>query len=324
MHWTTILPVAKALLKARLFGIKTPLAVSFKLTTRCNLKCSYCGIWDENIHELDTSQIISMLEGFSKMGTQYVSLSGGEPLLRDDLGEIIQFAKSKRLKVGINSNGTAVPDKIAILKFVDDLRFSFDGPREIHDHLRGRGAFDKVMQAVKSCQDHRMKYSMQCVLSKHNLNALDYILDTAQRLHTTVLFQPATESLLWTDGKNNEAPPVQEYREAIVALMGAKKKGAPVRNSMAGLKHIYWWPEKKEIPCSAGLLSCEILPHGRLLSCFRYENIKGEKRDVDLATAFQNVATSPNCKECWCCGVVEFNLMTSFNADAILNYVRNF
>ena len=81
MKIMSVFPAARAIIKARLFGMRTPLAVTWQLTTRCNLKCEYCGVWEQKIPELSTSEITSRPETLHKLGALYISFSGGEPSL---------------------------------------------------------------------------------------------------------------------------------------------------------------------------------------------------------------------------------------------------
>lgn len=324
MRLIHVLSAARSLLKAKLLGIQTPLAVSFNLTTRCNQRCLYCGVWKKRVPEISASEVIPALEVFHQLGTCWVSFTGGEPLLRDDLGELVQHAKEKGFCVSVSSNGALVPSKITQLKPVDDLKLSFDGPPQVHDHLRGEGSFDKVMLAIESCNQNNIKPSLQCVLSAHNLESIESVLETAKKLDVKVLFQPATSELLWSKEMNPQAPPVEQYRQTIMKLIDAKKGGAPVRNSLPGLRHIYHWPTPTKMPCSAGILNCELLPDGSLLTCSRFENGETHRLKTELRADLKNLPVFSDCKQCWSCALVEFNLIASFNFQALINSIKNF
>ncbi len=89
----TILPIV-----ASRFGKKTPLEVMYRITTRCNLRCKYCGIWRQKPKEMNTEQIKTAIKEFADAGTINWAFTGGEPLLRRDLGELINFANDKGIK----------------------------------------------------------------------------------------------------------------------------------------------------------------------------------------------------------------------------------
>jgi len=202
MKFNYFFQVAKALIKARLFKIKAPLAVSWTLTFRCNQRCLYCGIWKCGCYEMTTSEVLSRMAEFIKLGTKWVSFTGGEPLLRDDLGEFIKFGKEKGAYVSLSSNGALIPEKIEQLRCVDRVKLSLDGPRSVHDYIRGQGSFDKVMQAIAVCGEKRIPVILLCVLSKYNLNSVDYLLNLVCRLRLKVLFQPVTRNFLCSKTKN--------------------------------------------------------------------------------------------------------------------------
>jgi len=94
------------------FKKRFPLAVGWNITYRCNLQCKYCGWWENRASELNTKDIIGLIKELAFLGTKFISFSGGEPLLREDLGDIIDFCKMKGIYVSINSNGTLVKEKI--------------------------------------------------------------------------------------------------------------------------------------------------------------------------------------------------------------------
>src|SRR3989339_1445427 len=90
-------------INAKLFNKRVPLAVSWALTYRCNHKCSYCGLWKKETQELTAGQIFAVIDELALAGTQYIGFTGGEPLIREDIGEIIKYALSKNIKVRVNS-----------------------------------------------------------------------------------------------------------------------------------------------------------------------------------------------------------------------------
>ena len=100
-------------LKSSILKKKTPLAVRLQLTDRCNLRCLYCDLWKNPRDELDTTKILNLLQELKVAGTKRISLSGGEPLLREDIGDIIEFAKKLDISVSMNSNGSLVKKKIS-------------------------------------------------------------------------------------------------------------------------------------------------------------------------------------------------------------------
>jgi len=325
MKFNYFFQVVKALIKARLFKIKVPLAVSWTLTFCCNRRCLYCAIWKRDCYEMTTSEVLSRMAEFIKLGTKWISFTGGEPLLRDDLGECIEFAKEKGVYVSVSSNGALIPEKIEQLRRVDRIKLSLDGPHSIHDYIRGQGSYDEVMQAIAICGEKRIPVILLCVLSKYNLKSIDYLLKLACRLRLKVLFQPAIRNLLCSEAKNYLSPSSNEYRKVINCLIDKKKKGAPIYNSLSGLHYLYHWPQPQSICCSMGLLGFEVDPDGTILACNReQEALNGvDSSNLDIKEVLRQVKPVLGCNQCWDSSLVEFNLIGSLKFKAIINYLRN-
>ena len=321
--------VAFYMIKARLFKRNVPLAISWSLTNHCNQRCLYCRVWEQQLPELNTKEILGRIDQFSELGTKWISFTGGEPLLRDDIGEIIRHTKEKGIYVTISSNGSLVLEKIEDLNGIDRIKFSLDGPQDIHDYVRGKGSFEKVMQAITLCQSKNIPVRLECVLSKYNLDCIAYLVALAIRKKLIISFQPAIETLLWSNEPNPAAPrSSDEYQQAIKELIRLKKSGAPIYNSLAGLNHLAYWPNKRSIYCSAGQLNLDVESDGTLLSCDRYfcQTYKdSEKEDfADIKKSVARLGRINDCNMCWCSSLVEFNLIMSFNINGIINFFKTY
>ena len=113
------LKAAVSIVNYKMFRKRTPLAVCWLVTNRCNFKCSYCKIWKEKTRETPTKDALSLIDQLAELGTQRLSIFGGEPLLRKDIGKIIDHAVDSGLFTGLGSNGLLVPKKINLLKKLD-------------------------------------------------------------------------------------------------------------------------------------------------------------------------------------------------------------
>ena len=83
------------LVKARFLRVKFPHAIQFNITFKCNQHCTYCGIYKENRPEMTTDQVCNMIDEFVEIGTSRLSITGGEPLLREDFTEVVKYARKK-------------------------------------------------------------------------------------------------------------------------------------------------------------------------------------------------------------------------------------
>lgn len=78
-------------IKYLFFNKRTPLSVHFSLTNRCPLKCSYCGFFKRYREELNTQEVIRIIDQLAEAGNTRLHITGGEPMLRNDIGEIINY-----------------------------------------------------------------------------------------------------------------------------------------------------------------------------------------------------------------------------------------
>jgi MoaA/NifB/PqqE/SkfB family radical SAM enzyme len=307
---------------------RTPLFISWNLTFRCNLRCAYCGAADAPRRESSTEEIKAGLDQLYRLGGRWVTFGGGEPLLRRDLGELIDYAKQRRFQVFLSSNGSFIPERIDELRPVDNINLSLDGPQQIHDTIRGAGAFDATLRAAESLQKAALPFSFQCVLANHNLNCVEETLLLAKEQGAWMMFQPATQWLDSSTKPNPFAPPVDAYRETIKHLMQLKKAGLPVANSKAGLRHLMQWPDDRAIRCLAGRLMVSVEPDGTMISCHQCEVARFLKAtdapNNSLTEQFLQTKPPRGCVQCWCGPIVELALVCSLHPEAIWNTLRRF
>lgn len=313
----------KSLFQAKAYRKKTPLVVSWAITARCNLRCKHCNAWNLKGEELETAQIIHVIEELSRMGTRKIQLTGGEPLLRDDIGQILDFCRKKGINTSINSNGMLVAKRIDALSNLGLLCLSLDGPQPIHDLLRGEGSYDGVIRAAHIARDKHMRLRFVTVLSRSNLGSIDFILEKAKEFNASVFFQPATVHILMSGEDNPFAAAPEEYKKAILELLTKKKKNKLIANSAAGLKHLYHWPEKTKMRCLKGLVSCRIESNGDVYICPRTKNKMKPVNCIrnGFKEAFNNLPVI-FCDSCWCAANVEINCLLALKVDTMLNAVK--
>lgn len=339
MNFSKKLKFFKGLLKLKFFGQRIPLTVIFNLTNRCNSQCIHCyaNYWSHNsIKELSTSQIKSLLKELSQDGCCRISFSGGEPLLRKDLGELIEYGISLGLGITVNSNGILVPEYIDILKKVDSLAISLDGRPEHHDIFRGKGSGRKALEAVKLAVKNGLRVHTNTVLHKYNLEDIDYILGLAGEYGFRAEFNLVITNIFGEGISSEEIKPSnEEYRKAIKYIIEKKKKGAPILFSSSCYKSVleHWVDFRKEavikesetpgIPeCPAGKFFCLIDAEGRLWSCPHLMGRVEAKNvlEVGIKEAFKNAFLHP-CRGCYQIYHHEFSLLMNLHPEVVWNYI---
>ena len=141
------------------------------ITRKCNYRCVGCNVWKEQDQiELPANEIKKGLDILKKLGVVELVLSGGDPLLRDDIGEIIDYA-SKLFVTTVYDNGSMAVKKIDALRKVDFVAISIDSLDEAkNDYIKSvPGAWKNATQAVKTLHNEGIKVSVTPTISQKNL-----------------------------------------------------------------------------------------------------------------------------------------------------------
>jgi len=163
-------------------------SVFLHLTARCNLRCIHCyaGSGPQEREELSDGRIRSIIDELAGRGGRAITFSGGEPLLRSNWREILEYA-ADRLTVTLNTNGTLVRSaEAAFLARLDPyIQVSLDGPDgSVHDPIRGNGSFDATVRGIRALQDAGLggRIIVSMTLMKRNIRAAPAMLDFVQLL----------------------------------------------------------------------------------------------------------------------------------------------
>ncbi len=308
-----------SILKVKFLNKRIPLAVRLQVTNRCTLQCKYCNLWNSKKKELTTREIFDIIRELSILGTKRLSISGGEPLLRLDIEEIVDCCRKHGIYPEMNSNGTILPQKIEVVKKLDFLKLSLDGPEEVHDATRGSGSYKKVIDAADTAFMNKVNFGFACTLTKFNINSLDHILTLAEKYGTIVAFQPLKQIYRGVKDITDIAPPQDEFKSAISNLIAKKKQGnRHIRNSLMGLRHIYYWPRYTKLECWAGRIFCIIDSDGTLYPCDRIDYHLGLPNCVLLGIRNAlSMLPQIHCSGCGFCGALELNYLMQFKIDII-------
>ncbi len=149
-----------------------PQAVIWLMNSRCNLSCIHCyASRFLALRELSLEQKLKLIEELAECGVYYVGLTGGEPLISEDLEPCLRKIHECGLECSINTNGTLLNEKNAqLLKRYDVYVFlSIDGAsREVHERIRGRGTWDPLMRGAEILRREGIEFSTVMAISKLN------------------------------------------------------------------------------------------------------------------------------------------------------------
>ncbi|MFA4858456.1 MAG: radical SAM protein [Candidatus Margulisiibacteriota bacterium] len=176
-----------------------PLACNYYITARCNAACEFCSHWREEEplkEEAGTEVILRNLRGLKLLGVHYLDITGGEPLLRDDLPEILAYAKKLKLFTVLTTNCALFPAKgEKIAQHCDRLLFSLDFPdAEQHNRSRDAELFANVLESIKIAKQVGRRPIINYTLTRDSVRFLPEMEDLARRYGVLVWLNPVYAS----------------------------------------------------------------------------------------------------------------------------------
>ncbi len=163
---------------------KRPVVV-WNTTKRCNLRCVHCYAFAEGEDyrgdELSTDEGKVLIDDLARFGVPVILFSGGEPVLREDLPELIDHAVKRGMRAVISTNGTLITREKARVFARYSLSYigvSLDGLKEINDAFRGvEGAFARAMEGIRNAKDAGIKVGLRFTINKRNIGEVSKIFD---------------------------------------------------------------------------------------------------------------------------------------------------
>lgn len=324
------------LLKDHILGRRTSLVVILNVTFRCNMRCGYCygQYFNRKDRDFTTEELLGLIDDLGRMGTRSITLGGGEPLIRDDIGQIIERVKSRGIECGFNTNGVLIPKKIDALKKADMICVSIDGPKEMNDANRGEGSFEKIMAGIDTALDADLKVHTTTVLTKYNCEAVDWIVDMVRekgiQAEFNLLFHQSEEK----DDSDRFMAENDILRKAVKRVAELKARGAPILFSENVYQFAAKWPDYKKrlimgkeldfefIPCYAGRFMMFIDADGRVYPCVQLIDVFNalDFREVGIKKAWEHCANH-SCKACYFPCFNEFNKIMRLNPKVLMGQV---
>lgn len=155
-------------------------SILIEITKQCNYACKHCftGAGQSLMNEMNTEQVIDVVNDLISNGFKYITLSGGEPTIRSDLIKILMnINKNEETVIGLFTNGYGINDEniIILKKYIDQFIISIDGDRISHEYLRGFGTFDDTIRMLELFKKNNIIFSIQMVVSDFNWDDIDKV-----------------------------------------------------------------------------------------------------------------------------------------------------
>ncbi|MFN3551059.1 MAG: radical SAM protein [Endomicrobiia bacterium] len=285
---------------------KIPLYTLIELTYRCNFLCKHCYIQknycEEKFPELTSKEIVSLIEEIYSLGGMYLIFTGGEPLLRKDIFDLIKFAKKLNFFVILFTNGSFL-DEFVVEKLkvcgVDKIEISLYGDKKYHQVFVGKkNVYDKIIKAIRLLKKNNISVSIKSVITKQNFIQRKFLELLAKSIGVEYKFD-----FVITPKNNGDF--------STTELMLDEKRIYLL------LKEYNYKKEKVDflsnVTCSAGINIVGINPYGDVFPCIQFPyklgNIKEKKfKDIwennNFRERFAQIKYYKECRGCellfWC------------------------
>ncbi len=270
---TSVAPVPR-LIEQFERGLDAPICLTWELTYACNLACVHClsSSGKRDPRELSTDQCKAIIDELQRMQVFYVNIGGGEPTIRPDFWELVDYATAHHVGVKFSTNGVRItPEVAAKLAASDyvDVQISLDGATaEVNDAVRGAGSFEMATRALENLAAAGFSDAkISVVVTRHNVSQLDDFKALADSFGATLRITRLRPSGRGADVWDELHPTAAQQRELYDWLVANGERvltgdsffhlsGLGEPGALAGLNM-----------CGAGRVVCLIDPVGDVYAC---------------------------------------------------------
>ncbi|QNG19701.1 mycofactocin radical SAM maturase [Rhodococcus triatomae] len=253
-------------------GLDAPICLTWELTYACNLSCVHClsSSGRRDPRELTTDQCKSIIDELQRMQVFYVNIGGGEPTVRPDFWELVDYATAHQVGVKFSTNGVRIDEKVARRLAASDyvdVQISLDGATaEVNDAVRGPGSFAMAVRALENLADAGFRDAkISVVVTRHNVAQLDDFKALADRYGATLRITRLRPSGRGADVWDELHPTGAQQRELYDWLV-AHGDGVLTGDSFFHLS-AYGDALPGLNLCGAGRVVCLIDPVGDVYAC---------------------------------------------------------
>lgn len=304
---------------------------------RCNCRCIMCDIWKrESSEQLQVQDLERHRASLTSLGVRHVVLTGGEPLLHNDLFALCSFFREQQIRLTLLTTGLLLckrAEEVATL--FDDIIVSLDGPQEVHDAIRRvNGAYDLIRKGIADVRHHEPRLQITCRTTVQKANhrhlretvtaAQGIGLDSISFLAADLTSEAFNRPLIWPGGKQSEiglslaeVEALEEEIELLIREYRADMNRRYILESEAKLQRIprrfreHLGEFSPQAPiCNAPWVSAVVEVDGSVRPCFFHRPIGNlnsstleEVINGEMAQQFRrslDMETDGTCKRCVC------------------------
>jgi radical SAM protein with 4Fe4S-binding SPASM domain len=280
---------------AKALKLKIPLGVQLDLTYRCNERCVHCYLDHDDHGEMNTAEIKGLLDQMADAGVFFLTISGGEIMMRKDFFEILEHAHARTFCIKLKTNGVLIrkkeAERIRALG-VESVQISVYSHRaEVHDAItKMPGSFRQTIEAVRLLRTVGLHVTMANVLMVQNAKDYPGVRALASELGAQCTLDPTITPMM--DGERS----ILELNVDKAALREVFRDGALVGN----VEEFCAPPQGVDedaldmLPCSAGHTACYVSPYGDVYPCVQFPLPSGNVRRTKFVDIWRD---SPQLKE---------------------------
>lgn len=253
---------------------RVPLSGSIEITHRCNLSCLHCYLGPQSAkaavkrNEMSADRLLSVIDEITDAGCLFLTITGGEPLLRKDFINIYSHSKSNGLLVTVFTNGTLIGDRVLDL-FTDlppqAVEITLYGASErTYEKITGiKGSYGKCLDGIRRLTERKVKVSLKTILmetNKHELPDMNKMaMDFGVRFHFDAAIFPRF---------NGDKDPLRLRVSPEEAVEKELSDADRLREWKKYCKRLHGTPVPETLyKCGAGLAGFHIDPYGNLMPC---------------------------------------------------------
>ena len=293
-----------------------PLSVYWGISSDCNFRCRYCyancgGITNSKIKSyLSVNEYRSIIDKIKDFGFVEIVFTGGEPLLNTDVFEMANYAKEKGLSCGLLTNGSLVKNyNVEQFKIFDYVKISLDSTeKEVNDQLRGRGSYNKIIDAIRMLRNNDINVDIGTVITKYNKDNLEALITYLHsefdiKVHTIANHIPLGR------GSNSELScSFEEVKKCDEVILKTKWKLS--QNGLYSIIQDFFFPNGRKVSCGMGMSEIYVNEKGDVYPCrmtydaqyylgnLLRENLETILSRVKKITNDLHVDKLEGCKEC--------------------------
>ena len=279
-----------------------PLFVQFDCTNKCNLNCRHCvtNSGQPVEGEITTSEALKLIERLGTLGVFQIGFSGGEPLMRPDIFELMNATREKGIKLQLTTNATLIDDEIALKLSEFELvtvGVSLEGgSKESYEYFRGEGNFEKFIEGVRTLKKHGLPIKFKSAILRKNLTEIDSIINLAieEGVEAVDMF------LFYPQGRGEhlakETLNPHEIKTFLEKLSKKKQELQGIISIDVDDKPNAFLVDQtlSHSTCGAGVYWAEVLPNGNVVPCvFFKDTVAGNIIKSDFKEAWDSKVWEP-------------------------------